>query len=423
MVHKYKKGSGLTVILEPIEGVVSISAGLWVKSGSRDELIDQYGYAHFTEHMLFKGTKKYNAGDIARIVDRVGGQHNASTSREYTCYYINAISDFLETSIEMLSDTYYNSVFEKTEIDREKEVIVEEISMYEDTPDEYIHDKFMEHMLEDHPLSHSILGTVQGIEGLTRNDIVNFHGDHYRDDNAIFVIAGNFSVDEAKRIVDKYFPDSPFSSESPVKKDIVYAPPRRVMLKHMERDLEQVHFCLGLDGLKRTDEDRWPLFSISTILGGSMSSRLFQKIREEMGICYSVYSFHSSYSDSGVFGIYCAASPAKFTRAVNAILDECRKLLKDGALEEEIEDSKTFMKGNLALSLESVEIRMGQLAKNELTYGRHYGFNDIMSKINNISLDDFNRVCKRIFNDREMSVISVGNIKEKEIEKLDLKIS
>ncbi len=318
MVIKYKQEKGLTVLLEPIKDVVSVSVGLWINTGSRDEKEGQYGYAHFVEHMLFKGTTNYSSKDIAREIDRVGGQHNAATNREYTCYYINVVSDYLELAVKILSDMYYNSLFEDVEIEKEKNVIIEEIRMYEDTPDEFIHDIFIESMLKGHPLSHSILGTIEGIGNAARDDIIGFYKDHYRDNNAVFVIAGSFNENAAKDLIAEYFNRG--SSKLSGTKTASHAKPVRVYHNHVERDLEQVHFCLGTEGIVRNDPMRWSMYSLSTIMGGNMSSRLFQNIREKRGISYSIYSFHSSYSDNGVFGIYCATSPDKFGKAVELIV-------------------------------------------------------------------------------------------------------
>ena len=410
MVVKYRETNGLTVILEPVDSVVSISAGLWVRTGSRNERIDQYGYAHFVEHMLFKGTERYTARDIARLVDRVGGQHNAATNREYTCYYINVVSDYLDLALEILGDMYLNSVFDSTELDKEKNVIIEEIRMYEDTPDEYIHDLFMEKMFIDHPLSHSILGTEDSINSVTRKQLVDFYHDHYTGDNTILVISGRFDPGCAKDMISKYF--SGLSSAARPVLPVVKSP-GRVDSFHTERDLEQVHFCLGTDGIRRDEDERWALYALSTILGGSMSSRLFQNIREKEGICYSIYSFHSSYSDTGIFGIYCASSPDKFTRAVELAVNECRDLVRDGVTDEELDDARTFMKGNLALSLESIEVRMGQLAKNEMTFGRCFSFEEVVDRINRISRDEMVAVVERIFQSRKLAIVSVGEIPEK----------
>jgi len=421
MVTKYKQDNGLTVLLEPIKEVVSVSVGLWICKGSRDENPDQYGYAHFVEHMLFKGTEKYTAGDIARSIDRVGGQHNAATNREYTCYYINVVSDYLELALEIISDMYYNSLFDPEELEKEKNVIVEEIRMYEDTPDEFIHDFFMEKMLQGHPLSHSILGSIEGIEKTSRESITAFYNSHYVNNNAIFAIAGNFDPDKARGLVSTYFgkekniiiPASAVDTGVPV----------RISREHMEKNLEQVHFCMGVEGIKRGDEDRWGLYILSTILGGSMSSRLFQNIREKEGISYSIYSFHSSYVDCGVFGIYCATLPGKFGLTVDLIMKECKKMFYDGITDAEFHDTKTYMKGNLALSLESNEVRMSQLARNEMTYGRYFDFNDIVKIIDNITFDDYMRVCDKIFKDKTMSLVSVGKLKKKlKLENLDLSI-
>ncbi|MCL1832978.1 MAG: insulinase family protein [Leptospirales bacterium] len=421
MVIKYKQKNELTVLLEPIEDVVSVSIGLWVNKGSRNEKANQYGYAHFVEHMLFKGTEKYSAKEIARSIDRVGGQHNAATNREYTCYYINVVSDYIELAIEILSDMYYNSLFNPEEIEKEKNVILEEIKMYEDTPDEFIHDLFMEKMLQGHPLSHSILGTVEEISSVSQSSIIGFYNEHYVNNNVIVAIAGNFDPDKTKSMVSKYFGREK-KSVLPIY-PIVTGAPARISREHIKKDLEQVHFCIGLEGIKRGDEDRWGLYILSTILGGSMSSRLFQNIREKEGISYSIYSFHSSYIDCGVFGIYCATMPEKFGLTVDLIMKECKKMFYEGITDEEFNDTKTFMKGNLALSLESNEVKMSQLARNEMTYGRYFDFNDIVKIIDNISLDDYLRVCEKIFKNKTFSLVSVGKLKNKiKLENFDLSI-
>ena len=419
MVTKYRLDNGMTVLLEPVQGVVSISAGLWIKTGSRDESLPEYGYAHFVEHMLFKGTAKYSAADIARIVDRVGGQHNAATNREYTCYYINVISEHLGLAVDLLSDMYYNSQFDTVELGKEKNVIIEEIRMYEDTPDEFIHDLFMESMLEGHPLSHSILGTIQSIEATTRESLAGYFRDHYCAENAVFVISGNFDLGNAQALIAKYFKDK---NGEPWKAAPNGAAPARVLRKHVPRELEQVHFCMGTEGIPRNADDRWPMYILSTILGGSMSSRLFQNIREKEGISYSIYSFHSSYRDHGIFGIYCATSPDTYGKAVDLIMKECRNMLEKGITEQELADAKTFMIGNLALSLESTEVRMGHLAKNEIIFQRSYAYEDILRCINNISLDDFWRISKKLFQDKTLSLVSVGEVSDPEMKSENLRL-
>jgi predicted Zn-dependent peptidase len=202
---KYKLPNGLVVILHPVENVVSVSTGLWVKTGSRHENTNQYGYAHFTEHMLFKGTSNYSAKDIAQMVDRVGGQHNAATNREHTCYYINVIAEYLDLSLNLLADMFYDSVFDENEISKEKDVIIEEMGMYEDTPDEHIHDIFMETMLNNHSLGHQILGTEKIINGVNRDKIIEFYNQHYSNENALLVVVGKFNIDETKQQIEKYY--------------------------------------------------------------------------------------------------------------------------------------------------------------------------------------------------------------------------
>jgi len=414
MIVKYKLDNGLTILLEPIESVVSISIGLWIKTGSRNEKKDEYGFAHFIEHMLFKGTKNYSSKDIASMIDRVGGQHNAATNREYTCYFINVISDFLPLSINILSDMYYHSLFDTSEIKKEQNVIVEEISMYEDTPDEIIHDIFIASMLSSHPLGHSILGTIDSINKIKRKNLINFFHNFYQNNNCYLAIAGNFKVDQAKYQIEKYFSDSlNKNTNSYVNLDIA---PNRIYRKHIEKDLEQIHFCIGTEGLPKGEDDRWALYALSTILGGSMSSRLFQNIREQEGLCYSIYSFHSSYSDTGIFGIYCGTSPENYIKVKTLILKECELLLKNGITEQELSDTKAFIKGNLALSLESTEVRMGRLARSEMIYNRYYSFNDIADQIDNLNLNDFNRVCNRLFRDKRLTNVSIGRLKESVLE-------
>ncbi len=418
MVEKYTLDNGMAVLLEPIEGVVSVSVGLWVKTGSRNETNAELGYAHFIEHMLFKGTSNYSAKDIARIVDRVGGQHNAATNREYTCYYINVVSDYLDLSIKLLADMYYNSLFDGSELEKEKNVILEEIRMYEDTPDELIHDVFMESMLYKHPLGHPILGTIESISDTDREKMLNFFRNNYVNENCIFAVAGNFNGDHARALIDEHL-SKRLESRS-VGHLLEAAEPQRIFRKHVPRDLEQVHFCLGLEGLKRNDEERWVLFALSTILGGSMSSRLFQNIREKEGLCYSIYSFHSSYIDRGIFGIYCGTAPENYKRALDLIITECRNMLLHSVSDEELEDAKTFMKGNLALSLESTEVRMSQLAKNEMVHGRQYSYDEMVQKIRAITLDDFNRVCSALFSKKQMTLVSIGKLPELREETLTL---
>ena len=407
MVTKYVQENGLRVILEPVESSVSVSAGLWLTRGSRNEKPEEYGYAHLVEHMLFKGTEKYTAKELARMVDRAGGQHNAATNREYTCYYINIMADHLEMAVELLADMYYNPLFDSTELEKEKNVVLEEIMMCEETHEEHVHDLFLEHMLQGHPLSHPILGTGKIIESASSASLRGFYADNYRNSNAIFVIAGNFDIQKAKELVGRCFAaenGNPNPSAMP-ELDL----PQRVRFKHVKRDIEQVHFCVGAEGIQRNDNDRWALYALSTILGGSMSSRLFQKIREDAGLCYSIYSFHSSFSDLGLFGIYCATGSANFTKTFDLIMDECR-LLKKGVSVTELEDAKTFMKGSLALSLESIEVRMGQLAKNEITFAKHFSFDDIIKQIDGVSRDDFMRLVNRLFEGKDLSIVSVGKL-------------
>jgi predicted Zn-dependent peptidase len=421
MIHYVTLDSGLKVIMEPVEGVVSVSTGLWFRTGSRHETVKQHGYAHFIEHLLFKGTENYSAKELAKIVDRVGGQHNAATNREYTCYYLNLVSDHLELAADVLSEMYYRPLLNKDDIEKEKGIIIEEIRMYEDTPDEFIHDYFTETMFREHPLGHSILGTIDNIQNARQEDLQDFYHTYYNDENAILTIAGNIDVDKTTGMLNRYF-----SSERPGKGNRTAGSTAAYSVEgyksHVERDLEQVHFCMGVEGIPRDDSFRWPLYSLSTVLGGSMSSRLFQNIREKEGLSYSIYSFHSSYSDRGLFGMYCATSPDTFFRAVELMMNEVKDIYRKSIDEEEFNDTKSFMKGNLALSYESNDVRMGQLAKNEMTFGRQFTYSEISEAIDKISLDDFQLLSEKLFKEKSFSLVSVGSLKGSGIETLDLNI-
>jgi predicted Zn-dependent peptidase len=419
-VRRVRLESGVTALLEPVDNVVSVSAGIWVRSGSRHERPEQYGYAHFLEHMLFKGTERFSGNELARVIDRVGGQHNAATNREYTCYYINIVSEYLELAIDILSEMYYHPLLKEEDIEREKNVIMEEIRMYEDAPDEFVHDTFIEKLLDGHPLSHSILGTMENIASLTRDDLYRFYEEQYLNDNVLVTIAGNFDPDRVLETLNRYFKRSrrgralryEEGNETPVQRQQL----------HTNRDLEQVHFCLGGEGIERNNPLRWALYTLSTVLGGNMSSRLFQNIREKEGISYAIYSFHSSYSDRGLFGIYCATTAERFERAIELIVKECRTILEKGIDSRELEDTRTFLKGNLALSYESNEVRMGQLARNEIAYGRQYSYHEISHLIDKISLDDLRLISEKLFKDITLSLVSTGNLGSFNWDRLDLSL-
>ncbi len=420
MITKYRLNNNMTVLIAPVPGVVSVSVGLWVNVGSRHEQQHQMGYAHLIEHMMFKGTEKYSARDIARLVDRVGGNHNAATNREYTTYYINVMSNYLDLALSILSETYARSVFDPVELEKEKNVVLEEIRMYEDTPDELIHDEFMECMLADHPLGHNILGTVDTIKNTDRNGIIDFYADKYRDEDSLLVVVGNIDIEKTKDMIGGHFFRNPQNPGLKVTNGVPR--PNRIKRKHIHKDLEQVHFCIGTDGLKKGDPARWSYYIMSTVLGGSMSSRLFQHIREDEGLCYTVYCFHSSFSDEGVYGIYCGTSPENYSKTLELIESDCTDFLVDGITEEELEDAKTFMKGNIALSLESTEVQMGHIARHEMVYGRYFSFEEISEQIDAVTLDDVRDITRRIFSPNDFALITTGNLPQGSRDAFSLKI-
>lgn len=407
MIEKIVLPNGLTVLLQRLDSVMSASAGLWIKTGSRHEGAGEYGYAHFLEHMLFKGTAAYSAPEIARMVDRVGGQHNGATNKEYTCYYINLIADHLPMALDLLAEMYYRPLLADADIEKEKGIVLEEIRMYEDSADEHALDLFMECMFAGHPLAHNILGTKESIASLTPDSLRRFYGGAYATSRAILSIAGNIDTAKTKALILERFGE--LRTGGPALGDSIPVA-QRVYRRHIDRDIEQVHLCLGFEGISRHRDDRYAMYLFSTIFGGSSSSRLFQNIREKEGLCYSVFSFHSSYHDDGVFGVYCGTAPENFDRARELILDECRLAMRQGITADELSDAKAYMKGNLALSLESTEVRMGHAALEEMTYGRQFSFEEISQLIDKVTVDDVHGIIAHIFSRPETGYITIGRL-------------
>lgn len=408
MFKKTTLDNGLRIVSEKIPYVRSVSIGVWVGTGSRNENRFNNGVSHFIEHMLFKGTDKRTAKEIAESIDNIGGQLNAFTGKECTCYYTKTLDSHLEIAIEVLSDMLFNSVFAKKDIDIERKVILEEIGMYEDSPEELVHDILSETVWNGNSLGYPILGTKECLNNMSKETFTEYINNNYTPYNSVISIAGNFDDDklielikknfskwEMKNVVDRDFEKAEFICDSKIK----------------EKDTEQVHVCMGFNGLEHGNNDLYTLLAVNNIFGGGMSSRLFQKIREEKGLVYSIYSYPSSYKDAGLFTIYAGMNPEHMPKVSSMIITEIKELIKSGITKDDLEKSKEQLKGNYILGLESTSSRMNSIGKSELMLGKIYSPEEVLKRIDSIAMDSVNDVISKIFNLNQMSITAVGNIK------------
>jgi predicted Zn-dependent peptidase len=392
--------SGLRVVTERMPGVRSVALGIWVLAGSRDEEPAISGSSHFLEHLLFKGTKERSALDIAQEFDAVGGDLNAFTAKEYTCYYARVLDRDLPMAVEHLADMLQHSLIRSADLDAERQVILEEINMHEDSPEDVVHDLYTEVLWPEHPLGRPILGTVATIEAATRDRVHRFYRRHYVPGNFVVVAAGNVRHEEVVALLKRNMEtgralrEGQTSSWNLRRGGTPPTPSGRSLTKR--RKTEQAHICLGTNGLARTDPDRFAFMIMNTALGGGMSSRLFQKIREERGLAYSVYSYHSQYTEAGVFTAYAGTTPGRAHEVVHLLRREMDDVGAGGLTEAEFERAKGHVKGSLVLSLEDPGGRMSRLGKSEIAHGEILTVDQTLRRIEAVTLDDARRVAQRV---------------------------
>lgn len=384
--------NGLRVVMEEIPTCRSVAFGIWVKTGSRHETPDDNGISHFIEHMLFKGTEHYTTKDIADIFDGIGGNVNAFTSKEYTCYYAKVLDDHLPQAVEVLSDMFFRSIFDPEDMSKEKNVILEEISMYEDTPDDLVHDLVSKAAYADHPLAYSILGLEKRLKAMDPNSLRQYMARHYMIENTVISLAGNINEDVIE-LIRKHFDG--FQNHGMIQ--TVTAPTFRDGLIFHKKKAEQNHICLSLPGYQVDHEHIYAMVLLNNMIGGGMSSRLFQEIREKRGLAYSVYSYHSSYMDSGLFTIYAGTAPGQTEEVLQVTMDVLHDVQSNGMAEDELRRGKEQLKGSLILSLESTSSRMNRLGKNELLISKHYNLDELIARIERVSLDQVQTVIKHTF--------------------------
>ena len=402
MIKKYTCQNGVRIVLEQIPTVRSVAIGVWIGTGSRNENPENNGISHFLEHMFFKGTKTRSAREIAESFDSIGGQVNAFTSKEYTCYYAKVLDNHAPFALEVLADMFFNSTFDSEELNKEKNVVNEEIKMYEDTPDDIVHDLLSQAVYGDHPLGYPILGTEETLQSFTGEKLEQYMHDTYRPENVVISIAGNVPESFIKNAEDF------FGSYEASKEKMEYVKPDfHATHASRKKETEQAHLCLGFEGLQIGHSDVYSLIVLNNVLGGSMSSRLFQEVREQRGLAYSVFSYHSAYRDSGMVTIYGGTGASQLNVLYDTIQDTLSKLRAEGITDKELNNSKEQLKGSLMLSLESTNSRMSRNGKNELLLGRHRSLDEIVEQIDQVTKDSVDGMANKIFTDKySVSLIS-----------------
>lgn len=380
--------NGVRVLVHPMSHTRAVSIGVWVETGSRHETAEQAGMAHFIEHMLFKGTKTRSAKELAIAFDRIGGNSNAYTSKEQTCYYTRVLDRYAKEAIDLLADMLWNSVFDVEEMEREKQVIMEEINMVEDTPDDCVHEYLWEAMYPNHPLGHSILGTKETLSSFTRDDVLGFYRKAYHPSRIIVSLAGNIEEDMVAYI-EQAFGDISWEESADLSVEPSAFTP--AVVRHT-KEVEQAHLTLAWPSSGVKDEQIYATVLLQTMLGGSMSSRLFQDIRETRGLAYSIYSYHTSYIDQGVFAIYGGTSPEQLDELDEAIQDSIQEVLSKGFTETELENAKDQIISNIYLSLESSTTWMNRLARNEILYGQQKSIEEYVERYQLVTLRDIQEV-------------------------------
>ncbi|MDH4080222.1 MAG: insulinase family protein [Nitrospira sp.] len=406
MYRKLILDNGIRLVTERIPTLKSVTIGIWVDVGSRDEVPAEAGYSHFIEHMFFKGTATRTATDISKEIDGLGGEINAFTTRETTTFYVKVLDQHLPKALDLLSDLFLRSRLEKKEIEKEKQVVREEIRMVQDDPEDLVQDLHTKLVMGRHPLSRPILGKESTIAQITRRDLLRYIDVHYRPERIVIAVAGNFDQPKLEATIARVFGKYGHSSRAlPSKR---WPPDICCGVTMKQKPLEQVHLCVGLPGVAAGHKDRYAVYALNSVLGGSVSSRLFQEIREKRGLSYSIYSFLSGYSDGGTITIYAGTQAREVERVLDLVCREIRKLAKQGIDSSELRRTKDQMKGGLMLSLESSHSRMNKLAKDELIAGAHTTLEDMLKEIDAVTEQQISRVAEDSFISKRVALTALG---------------
>ena len=411
-------GNGIRLLTERMTQVRSISIGVWLTRGSRHETAERGGIAHFVEHMLFKGTTTRSAEDIAQAIDSIGGQLDAFTAKEYASYYIKVLDEHLPLAIDILSDIVMNPAFSAEDIEREKKVVVEEIKMVEDTPDDLVHELFTQGFWADHPLGRPILGTRETVESFTANLLRDYFHRAYTAPNLIISAVGNLEHNHVRELVEQRFAPVPTTGETVREQAPTVAP--KILIRNKE--LEQSHLCLGASSYPQNHDDRYSSYVLNTMLGGSMSSRLFQNVREKRGLAYAVFSGLSAYRDAGSFTIYAGCSNEVVGEVIDLVVEELRGVKQAPVPDAELQRAKDHLKGSLMLSLENTASRMSHLARQEIYFDRQFGLDETLQGIERVTAAEVQRVAVDLFRNGALAATVLGNVNGLQIprERLEL---
>ncbi|MBN1612901.1 MAG: insulinase family protein [Deltaproteobacteria bacterium] len=409
--HKTVLDNGIRIVSERIDHVRSVSIGIWVQCGSRHENGKLNGAAHFIEHMLFKGTDKRTAFDIAAAIDSVGGVMNAYTGKELTSFYIKVPDYHLPLAIDLLADIFIHSRFDPEEIGREKSVVLQEIQQLEDSPDEYVHEYFDGLFWRGHPLANPVMGSREGLKSFNRRRLLGFFRKKYGGGNMVLAAAGCLQHDHLVRLVDEAMGSLPKAVPGPV----VAVPGVKSKVTVFRKDLEQVHLVIGTVGPSAVSDGRYPCFLMNAALGGSMSSRLFQEIRERRGLAYTVHSYMVPYTDTGMLGIYVGTATDKVADVITLILKDLKELREDRLTDRELHVARELVKGNFLLSMESTDNRMTKLAKNEICFGRNIAQEEVLARIGAVSREDIRDLAGAMFDPSTVCLAALGPVEEADV--------
>jgi predicted Zn-dependent peptidase len=411
MYRKDTLSNGIRVVSETMPKSRSMSIGVWVKVGSRHESPQIGGVSHFIEHLFFKGTEKRTAKDIAIEIDALGGEMNAFTSQETTTYYVKVLDEHLPTAIDILADILLGSKFDPVEMDKERKVILEEIKSVEDTPDDYIHEFLTNTVWQDNSLGRPILGTKETIKALTHKDIIAYIENYYSPKEIVISVAGNFDHDPMVEMLNTSF--GKLTRTGIPKQEVTPGFTRAVAVK--KKQLEQVQICLGCKGIQFTHEDRFVMAALNSVLGNSMSSRLFQEVREQNALAYSIYSYVTSYRDTGLFTVYAGADPLNALEVVRLVVKEFKKIKDEGITPAEESRVKNQIKGTLVLSLESSNSHMSRIARQEIYYGKYLSMDDIIKGVEKVTGDQVQRLAQQLFTPENMSLTILGPLSRSDV--------
>jgi predicted Zn-dependent peptidase len=407
-VSRHVLPSGLTILIETLPYVRSVALGFYLRSGSAVESEEHGGASHFLEHLVFKGTATRSTSDIAQVIDILGGDVDAFTGKEYTSFYAHVLDEQVGTALDLLTDIVVSPRFSQADLEAERSVILEEIKMVEDTPDDLVHEIFVTSFWPDHPLGRPILGTADTVSRLGRDHILAHYAETFHPANMIFCASGNVRPEQLIPFLEKAFPAD---AKAPQRRDWPAPLPNQHVMLRAKRELEQVHLCLGSRGFAQQGNERYAAALFNAILGGGMSSRLFQRIREKEGLVYTVLSYHNGYLNGGYEAVYAACAPRNLKRVLDLTLEEMRNIRQRGATAQELGAAKLHLKGSILLSLESTVSRMSGIARQEYYFGRQFSPDEIIRHIDAVTLEDIQSVATTIVDPSSLSLTLLGNLK------------